>query len=264
MKNKKTRKEGIAFLVLWPIVAAFASWVFPSNFFESSILFFAVPGVYLSWRNPPAIKSALAFSSIFTVAGTGIDYAAVQDKTWSVPTIFPFRIGGAVAVEDVVWFFLLTYMIIAYFEFFYDHLHHKTLGKRMPYLYLITLITLGCYALLSLTVGHAYDISYFYLKSGLVLGFFPVLGLLFEFPRLISTFFKTAPYFIAVCFIEEIVGLHGGYWSFPGSHFIGWVQFGRYRFPFEEFFFWIILFSSTILAYFEIFDDNRLKFRFRR
>jgi hypothetical protein len=91
MKNKKLIKKDIAFLILWPAIVAFISWIFPSNFFESSILFFAVPGAYLSWRHPQAIKTALAFSAIFTVAGTGIDYAAVQDHTWFVPTIFVFQ-----------------------------------------------------------------------------------------------------------------------------------------------------------------------------
>jgi len=58
-------------------------------------------------------------------------------------------------------------------------------------------------------------------------------------------------------FTYELTALHLGLWSFPGEHFIGWVDILGYRFPFEEFFFFIVLASIAGLAYYEFFDDDQ-------
>jgi hypothetical protein len=55
----------------------------------------------------------------------------------------------------------------------------------------------------------------------------------------------------------ELTGLELQLWTFPGTHFIGWVDLLGYKFPFEEFFFWFVLSAITILSYYEFFDDNR-------
>lgn len=265
MKNKKTghppHLHDLLVVSILPILAALASWVWPLNFAESSFLFFGLPALYLSWRKPNFVKRALFFSFIFTIIAGCIDYAAIGDHSWFVPTVFHVRIAGTVPIEDLIWAFLLNYMIIAFFETFYDHLTHKVIGRRMPYLYLIAIATLCWLVLSSLIGGHPYDISYFYLKAGLLLCALPIAVFLFEFPRFMSVFLTMTPYFASVSLIEEIVGLHGGYWYFPGNHFIGWVNFGTYRFPYEELIFWIVLFCSAIVTYFEVFDDNRLKLK---
>ena len=101
------------------------------------------------------------------------------------------------------------------------------------------------------------DIPYFYLTAGIVLGIIPISIVLFEYPRLIAKFFKTAAYFFYLNFAYEITALKLGIWDFPGDQFIGWVTFFGMRFPFEEFFFWIILGAIAMLSYYEFFDDDR-------
>jgi hypothetical protein len=135
----------------------------------------------------------------------------------------------------------------------------------MIFLYVVVIVSLLWFCLSPKFLGRTSVINYFYLKMGFCLGVLPLLAFTIEFPRYIAVFLKSAPYFIALCFVEEIIGLRNGHWTFPGGHFIGWVTIQNYRFPYEELFFWIILFSSSIIVYFELFDDNRLKFRpFRR
>jgi hypothetical protein len=171
---------------------------------------------------------------------------------------------GLVPLEDIVWFFLLTYLILSYFGHFYDRLSHKLVGRRMPYLYLVIVLISTAWILLTLLSDHAYDITYFYLKGGILFCAVPVLAFLFEFPKFMRTFLLTMPYFTAISLLEEVVSLHKGYWSFPGNHFVGWAHLGNYSFPIEELVFWVILFSSVVLAYFEFFDDDRLKLKWRR
>ena len=66
------------------------------------------------------------------------------------------------------------------------------------------------------------------------------------------------PYFVALGLSQELTGLRLKYWSFPGTHYIGWVTIINYKFPMEELLFWIIIFSTCVLCYFEFMDDNHV------
>jgi len=241
-------------------LAAVLSWFLPLNYLTSLLLFFGLPAGYLLLRKPKGIKRALAFALPLTSISILGDYFGAKDLSWYVPTIFPFRLFGVVALENVIWFFLTSLLIISYYELFLDRNSHKTLGRRMPILFLGLLSVITLLATLIYTHS-APAIPYFYFKSSIVLLCLPLLAFIFEFPRFIFVFLKMLPYFTALFFINEIVGLHKGYWSFPGRHFIGWFHIFGYSFPLEELFFYIILFCTAIITYFELFDDNRLKLR---
>lgn len=264
-KEKKSKaKYDAVVLIALPILAGVASWVLPLNYLSSIILFFGLPSIYLSCRKPEIIKRTLVFAATFALIGSIGDYFAVKDGSWHVPTIFSFKLFNVVPMEDIIWFFSVSYLILAYYELFFDHYPHKTVGRRMRYLYTILASIIAILAVAWCMDGGLKTINYFYLKSSIVLAIIPLAAFLFEFPRFLSVFLKITPYFICLFFLTEIVGLHNGYWSFPGRHFIGWVELGGYRFPWEELIFYIVLFGSVTIAYFEIFDDNRLKFKARR
>ena len=57
-------------------------------------------------------------------------------------------------------------------------------------------------------------------------------------------------------FIYDIAALKLGWWTFPGTEFIGWISIAGVSFPIEEFIFWIILFALGVLSYYEYFDDD--------
>lgn len=101
-------------------------------------------------------------------------------------------------------------------------------------------------------------VKYAYLYIGLIIFLLPAVSFLSFFPRLLSKYIKTASYFFSLNILVELTGLNLGQWQFPNNgYFIGWVELFGYRFPFEEFFFYIILAAIGILAYYEFFDDDR-------
>ena len=231
-----------------------------------AILWFAggLPAVYLSWRKPGAIARSFYFSAPLSLVAVVGDYFAIKDQAWHVPTIFPFRILATVPLENVIWFFLVAYLITIFYEVFFDHMRHKTFGRRLHYLYLMLITAFTTLVAIILFQNNTPSLSYFYFKSSLVLAALPLAAFIFEFPRFLGTLLKITPYFACLFFLNEIVGLHKGYWTFPGNHFIGWISIAGYRFPYEEAMFYIVLFAAVIITYFEIFDDNRLKFKFNR
>jgi len=268
MKNRKKQSRAkatyIVVLGLVPLTAALLSLVLKLDFLLSTILFFGVPALYLSLKETEKVPRVLVFSVLFSLAGLYADYIAERDLAWAGPsTIFPVRIGGLVPIENLVWFFLLTYFILIFYEHFFDHFRHKTVGRRMYLLYIVLVLATLAFCALLLLDSRAMTVSYFYLKLGLILGLLPVVAFLVGFPKFLGVFLKTAPYFIALCLLNEFVGLHNGYWTFPGHDFIGWVHLGSYRIPWEELIFWIVMFSSIVIIYFEVFDDNRLHLGYR-
>lgn len=249
-------------LALWPLAAALAAWLADLNFLVTTLLFFGGPALYLSLKDKSKIRRNLIFSAVLTVAGLYTDYIAERDHAWFEPqSIFSFRLGGLEPVESVLWFFLLTYLIVAFYEHFFDHSRHKLMGRRMRLMFVIVAVASILFWPLLLARPAWLDFSFFYLKFGLGLGLLPLLAFLVKFPRFLTIFLKTAPYFLALSLLNEFVGLHNGHWLFPGPHFIGWVGLGSFHFPVEELVFWMVLFSSIVIMYFEFFDDNRLNFR---
>lgn len=263
MKNKKLRQDVLA-LGLLPLLVAFLAVYFKLDYFVTTLFYFGLPGLYLSLRDKQKIRRNLIFSSLFTVPAVYADYLAERSLAWYEPSsIFNFRVGGIVPIEAVLWFFLLSYLVIAFYEHFFDHATHKVVGKRMKILASLAVVgTTGF--IIQLLMRKAPMISYFYLKFGLILGLIPLSAFLLKFPRFLSVFIKSAPYFLALSVINEFIGLHNTHWLFPGHEFIGWLGFHGYRVPDEEVIFWMVLFSSIVIAYFEIFDDNRLKLKWRR
>ena len=49
-----------------------------------------------------------------------IYYFATTDQSWYVPTIFPFRVYGILALEELIWGFLTAYTAIIVYEHFLD------------------------------------------------------------------------------------------------------------------------------------------------
>jgi hypothetical protein len=145
-----------------------------------------------------------------------------------------------------------------FYEHFLDkHVKKENYTKNMKYFIVLTLILLGLFFSAFIANPAFLKIPYFYLVFGMILGLLPVIFVLLKFPILFSKFFKTTAYFFVLTFAYEITALKLGWWSFPGTEFIGWVSVLGTRFPLEELFFWIVLGGMIILAWYEFFDDDR-------
>jgi len=258
--EKDLRTLDITVLAFSPLLAGIISNFLNLNFLFSHILFLGVPALYLSYRTQKAILRALVFSALFIIPGIFLDHLAVTDKSWFVPnSLFNFRVFGTVPMEDIVFGFLLAYLIVIFYEHFFDKSKHRILegfGRFYPYL-LIPLIMLSL--LLVLTKSSLLDVNYFYLKAGIVFLIITALAFVFKFPKFISIFLKTVPYFFFLGLLEEITALRLGHWEFLGKHIIGWVNIMNYKFPIEELLFYVVLFSVAVITYFEFFDDAKLR-----
>ncbi len=253
------KKLDVLVLILLPLLAVFVSLALKTNFFVSTILFYGLPAIYLSWRNPHAVKRATIFSIASLPVMFIADYFAVLTKAWYVPSPLLPRILGIVPLDDMFWGFAVIYVVVIFYEHFLDKGRHNVVDKKLKYPTYLFLSILVVVLSLHFFAPNLLRIPYFYLTGMGILGFSPIVIFLSHFPRFIGKYSKVVIYFTFLNLIYELTAMELGWWTFPGKEFIGWVEIGRYRFPFEEFFFYIVLSSVAFLSYFEYFDDNKLK-----
>lgn len=252
-------KADVAQLVFFPLAATALSLVFKLNFLFTTILFFGVPSLYLSFRNPKLIKKTLIFAAALTGPMVFIlDYPAYLDKSWFVPnSLFRFLNNG-IPIEDVVWAFLWVYFAVIFWEYFLDtgKIRDK-FSKNLPYL-LILLVALITAFFLAYFLKHdlLYE-PYFYLKLGFVFIVIPLVGVLTGFPRLIRKISLIAVYFFMVSFLAEAVGLLQNHWYFGGEHYLGMMNFFGHALPFDEMIFWWTLGVPGVVAWYEFFADDK-------
>lgn len=257
-ENKRLRTLDLVVLGCAPLVASIVTFAFDVNFVVASLLFFGVPALYLSLRTPQYVLRALLFAFVATLGCVVINYFAIRDGSWYVPeTVFGFRFLGGMVLDDIIWAFLLIYLVVIFYEHFFDKGRHKPIGNNLVYFGLLIVFLLLLFTAMKLLKPDL--LHYFYLKAGLILLLLPVMALLISFPRYISIALKVFPYFFALNLLVLLTGLHQSYWEYPGKHFIGWLRVAGFEAPIEEVFFWVILFSTAIIAYFEFFDDNRAR-----
>lgn len=250
------KKLDILLLILFPLIAVILSLGLKLNFIISTLIFFGLPSVYLSFRTKKVILRTLTFTLLFGLsASIVLNYMASLDNSWEVPTIFPFRLLDKVSIEEIVWSLLIVYFIVIFYEHFFDKGKHKV-EYSMRYLAYILISILVVFLLSLFTNPDLLKINYFYLKAGLIAALLPLAAFLFEFHKFVSKFIKTGLYFFYLGLLNELTALQLGYWSFPGSNFIGWVTILGHRFPFEELLFFLMIFAIAVLAYFEFFDDR--------
>ncbi len=255
---KPTRID-VTFLILSPIVTTLITLALPVNLLVSTLLLFGPPALYISYKRKDIIKRSLIYALAATIISILTDYLAEQDQSWVSTSMFHGRLAGIVPIEALLWVFMLSYLILIYYQFFYDHSSHKLIGKRMPYVFIAVLAVIVWISLLAITGIGSFKVEYYYIKFGLAFILLPLLAFIFAFPQYLKVLLKTIPYFTALGLINILVSLHKGHWSYPGDHFIGWVQLGRYRFPLEELLFWIILYTPFLISQFEFFNNDRLK-----
>ena len=258
VNEKSLRKLDIILLVLFPIISTTLSLSLKTNFLISILLFFVLPSVWLTIRLKQNIRKSLIFSLIVSLPATlVIDSVAVINRVWLTTSLFSFRLLGIVSIEQFLWGFLFVYVVVVYYQHFFDRKGSRTISKRMKYLIYITLILLSVFFVLFHTSRELLNLKYCYFIGGGIIYLLPIIGILFSFPNLILKFVKTQIYFTFLSILFELTALKLGHWTFPGTEFIGWVDLSIYKIPFEELFFYLILGAIGVLTYYEFFTDDR-------
>lgn len=243
-----------------PIIATLITVYFQTSFLVSIILYFVLPSLYLTIRDPRFIKKIgiIILASIpFTVI---IDYFATRDGSWLDSTIFPFRVLNGFAFEDFIWVAAWFMYIISFYEYFIDQPRNAKdapLNRNFPKLLIGWYGSLAIFAVLYLLVEKYLYIPYFYLFFTFVLGIFPTALILIKRPKFIHKFFLISAYFFAINMLHEWSAFMAKQWVFPGTNFIGWITLkGGFSFPIEEFVLWMMLGAVYLISYYEFFVDD--------
>lgn len=233
-----------------------------ASFFISTILFFGLPALYLTIRikDTKAIKKAGLFALLSMIPIAALDVFAVTNKSWLVPSsIFSFRIFDIVPLEDLIWGGLLIYTTVLFYEYFLDRGKNMLKINKLARMVVIFFVTLLFFGVIFLYLNPEFlKIPYYYFWGGIIFILVPTIAFLIFYPKLIHKFLIAGLYFFFLGLVFEITGLELRQWEFPTMGLLGWVDVFNYRFPAEELLFWLILFSSATLSYYEfLFDDRK-------
>lgn len=259
--NKKQKYLNFLFLLFYPLIASLVSFRLGVNALLSTVVFFGIPAIYLSYRKPSFIKKALLFSSLSIPVMIVIDYIAELTGTWvwPIPTsIFP-KLFGYVSFEVILWAYLHCFVVVMFYEYFFDkRTRSKLIYPREKSLLLLSLSTLGVFLLFLFFSRTPLFVPYWYFIFSLIFIIPPVMFEGYKFPKVFLRLVRASAYFLYLNLVYELTALKIGWWSFPSKQYIGWVSFFSISFPFEEFFFWIILFTLAALSYYEYFFDREV------
>ncbi|MCX6702943.1 MAG: hypothetical protein NTW60_03705, partial [Candidatus Wolfebacteria bacterium] len=187
--------------------------------------------------------------------GFVFDFLETFNKAWIVGRlVFSQRIFGILPVDDIIGYALMTLFVIIFYEHFLDKSKGKSLSGNLIWGILPFLLVVICILVFFPFYPDLFKIPFVYLLGGFI-AVIPTAVMIFYKPDLLPRFFKIAAFFFLVWFTSEFIALKTGGWYFPGQY-IGEVKIFGVAFPFEELFFWMMLYASSISAYYEFFLDD--------
>ncbi len=244
-------------LTVWSLLATALSFAIHADTIVSTLLFLGVPSLLLALWAPQYVPKAILFGVIFLPLWLFVEYVMHSTGQWYAASPFQGRFLGAIAYNSPLWFFLVQFYIIMFWEYFLEHERHIQIwGRRMTRLAL----SLLCFFLITVAawkwVPQLLNIPYFYFVLMVTVFILPVTLELRAHPKLLPKFLKIGSYFAYVFILYELTGIALGHWYFPSTSFIGWIELFGQRFPFEEFISWILIGSVTCVSWYEHFDDD--------
>jgi len=225
------------------------------------MIYLLPPSIYLILRGKKNFLKIFLAVIIFGLLFAFIfDFIQVLNNAYFTPAqelVIPWLIFGIEPVDYLIGYMLMTLFIVVFYEHFLDDEKIKKLPNNFknsllaPFIVLVFIIATFFLKPVSL------EIKYSYVILGL-LAILPSVIHVFNKPRFLDKFLKLGSYFFFVWFLIEMVAIKNGYWLYHGQYYIGWVKFLGLEFPFEELFFWMMLYAVTIVSYYERFiDDNK-------
>ena len=252
----RVKKIDLTILLIYPILGTVISFLLNINFLCSIFVFFVLPSVYLTFRAPSFFKRAAIFSVLasfpFIII---IDYIAHFNNQWFLTqSIFP-RLFEYATIEVILWAIFNLYFVVMFYEYFiHQHFSKIILYRKLKYLFLFSLFLFFIFIVFYNYYPDLLSIDYFYLRYGVVVIAIPTIIQLVKYPKFFWKFIKVSLYFFYITLLYEFTALKMGWWSFPGTNFIGKISILNVGFPIEEFVFWILLFAMAILSFYEYFD----------
>ncbi len=258
MKNRITKVD-ILILAILPLAATLISILFQANLLASTILFFGVPCLWLGYKQPQKVPKALLFSIVLVLPVFVIgDYIATLDKAWYITaTVFSVRAFGILTYEEIIWGILGTTMAVLFYENYLDKPSKKESHTGFRYFAGAIFVMIALFLVVNTLAPALLQVNYAYLIFGTLFEALPLIVFVYRYPKKLTQILTVLGYFTYVCLLHELVQLQLNNWSFPGTHFIGWIEIIGYRFPLEELVFFVMILAAAVVVYYEIFDDDR-------
>jgi hypothetical protein len=206
-----------------------------------------------NWKK--ILLATLTFGLIF---GAALSFYAEATQSWSTSDyIFNFRFLGLNTLEEFLGQGLMALNIFVFYEHFIDHEDWK-IKKLAKYAVLAGVLGLLFLMIFYFIKPEVYDrFTYPYLVVGFI-AILPTIYILITNPKILGKLLPVAAYFFFLWFIVQYFAVGYSYWSYPGDRHIGLVRIFDVEYPFEELFFWMLLYAPTLIAYYELtFDDNK-------
>lgn len=255
-----TKNKAILILIVLPFVATSIVLLVETNFLISTLLFFGLPVLFLSYINKYIIQKSLWFSLAFSIPiWVLFDILATVGGAWEITeTVFPHRFLNIITYENLIFAILFGLFIILFYEHFFDKgkRYDKNSKRLKKPLLGFTVLALIVSALALINPSFLF-IPYVYIVLWVLFVFPFLLYFLFTYRQFIVPFTLTTAYFFLVLLLFEFAAIKTHLWYFPGDHFIGFVTLFGVQMPFEEFFLWSIIATPSLIAFYELFSDDR-------
>lgn len=215
----------------------------------------ATTAIYLGVRKPKNWRKLLLGSLIFgSLFGFALSFFAESTGAWTTNNyIFNIRFFGVNTLEEVIGQGLMAFYTFLFYEHFLDDERTRKLNKK--YLWGFFIGVAGSFLLVAhyLTSGST-ALPYAYVWVAVV-AIIPTFVMVVRHPTLLRKLALLSLFSLFLWFAMEYLAVTYSYWSYPGQY-LGWVQFLDVRFPIEELLFWMLLYSPTIVAYYEATIDD--------
>ena len=226
-------------------------------FIGTALITFSVftipPAIYLTLRRRKDCKKVLLSAAIFGILfAIPFDFFEEYTGSWhAVSLVIPFKILNIEPVDSIIAHIEMTILTVVFYQHFIDNEQSAKISKRI-----FLAISLSIGALFTLGVLYIYspmslNVTYPYGYMGIV-ALIPPIFLAWRKPNLIQNMVATSVYFFVLYFCIEMIAVRNMFWIYPGRY-IGWVSIFDVSFPFEELFFWMMLYAICIVSYYEVF-----------
>ncbi len=246
--------------VAFVLFATFFTILVRPPFLVSTLLFFALPAIYLLLRKPRPLSRIAAASLLFgVILMFEMDFLAQLNDAWAMARpLVAYRPFGFISLDFLIWGVFWVLFIITFYEHFFEHERGGSISPRFKYGLFPALAVLVVMLLFYWIKPAILHFGYAYLALGIA-SLAPFAFQVFRSKvfagRFAVRFFKTALFFFFVHLAHELTAVWSGQWYFPGQ-FIGHVELANITFPIEEFVFWIVLSTAVLLANYEYFVDD--------
>lgn len=251
-------------LLLFPVIAMIVSTQLINSYALSTVLFYGLPGIYLSFRFGQVwqIKKVFLFAILFTIPFTiVVDYIGIKSGLWYTPTSsLIVRFLNTTPWEDFLWMIVGAYTIVMIYETLINQGKQELINRRALYFLLPAVIIIVVFFFILTVFGSEVFVfhgKYTYLILASIFFLSPALLFIIKFPEYLKKFLPISMYFLYLTIFFEITATYLNQWIFTGQYLIQPLNiFGNTPIPYEELFFVGIIGPMTAVSLYEFFDKD--------